>query len=69
MNDNNEVVMLKQNHDYNFQIQTQLHITKITQCHFLYSLKIGFKIIKYNDNFCKKNIQPRLNMLIFHLLQ
>lgn len=61
--------MLKQNHDNYFQIQTQLHVTKRTQCNFFMFTENWFYNIKikYNDNFWNKNIHPRLNMLVFYL--
>ncbi|XP_050065595.1 uncharacterized protein LOC126554579 [Aphis gossypii] len=62
VDENKEVVLLKKNHDYYFQIQTQLHVTKRKLCHFFiftdnwyYSIQV-----KYCEQFWNKNIQPLL---------
>eukprot|EP00102_Acyrthosiphon_pisum_P008789 XP_003245924.1 PREDICTED: uncharacterized protein LOC100573304 [Acyrthosiphon pisum] len=66
----NGEVKLKKNHDYYFQIQTQLHVTKRTLCHlFIFTENWYYSIdIKYCQQFWNKNIQPLLHIFYYECL-
>lgn len=62
--DYNKRVILKTNHDYYYQIQTQLRITNITKCCFFIFTNYWYYniVISYDVNFWNPKIQSLLDM-------
>jgi hypothetical protein len=60
--DKDENVILKSNHNYMFQIQGQLHITKRDTCYFIVYTKVDLKfcIIKKDDAFWENHMRFHL---------
>lgn len=62
--ENEKCVTLKTNHDYYYQIQTQLHVTKRTKCYlFIFTNNWSYNIIiSYDVNFWNTKIKLQLDL-------
>ncbi|CAG9762672.1 unnamed protein product [Ceutorhynchus assimilis] len=67
---NNGKLEVKQNHNYFYQIQGQLHITKRKYCNFLVWTPLGFLVqkIERDDLFWEEKMEPLLKQFYFKCL-
>ena len=66
----NDQPMLKQNHDYYYQVQGQMAITGIHRCDFVVWTRINFVVITltFNESFWKQQCYPLLKKFYFNIM-
>jgi len=70
INKKSDVPELKRTHDYYYQIQGQLHISKKRYCYFVVFSEnwIHIEKIVYNDEFWQNEMYTKLTRSIFKIL-
>uniref|UniRef100_A0A1B6L6J1 Uncharacterized protein n=1 Tax=Graphocephala atropunctata TaxID=36148 RepID=A0A1B6L6J1_9HEMI len=65
---NNEIGPFNKKHNFYFQIQGQLHITKRQYCQFVLKTPTGIKIerIERDDEFWRTNMEDKLHRFYFN---